>query len=149
MEYEFQLRREAMKLCREQGDTIQAASWAAYRNQEHRTKHWITLCSIDKLPSQKARSQSPRRSKRAGKVLEVIQLYKVLLRRRRRKEKEDEAKGKKQQRWWRKKKKSTCRSLCRSPQQSWIQGSPQAQQDESWILLETELQAAPQLCRLR
>ena len=46
MEYEFQLRREAMKLCREQGYSIQAASWAAYRNQEHRMKHWITLLSI-------------------------------------------------------------------------------------------------------
>ena len=46
MEYEFQLRREAMKLCREQGYSIQAALWAAYRNQEHRMKHWITLLSV-------------------------------------------------------------------------------------------------------
>ena len=46
MEYEFQLTREAMKLCREQGYSIQAALWAAYRNQEHRMNHWVTLLSI-------------------------------------------------------------------------------------------------------
>ena len=45
-EYEFRLRRETMKLCREQGYSIQAALWVAYRNQEHRLKHWITLFSI-------------------------------------------------------------------------------------------------------
>ena len=31
MEYEFQLRREAMKLCSEQGYSTQAAPWATYR----------------------------------------------------------------------------------------------------------------------
>ena len=46
MDYEFQLRREAMKLCREQGYSIQAALLAAYRNQERRMKHWFTLFSI-------------------------------------------------------------------------------------------------------
>ena len=51
MEYAFQLRREAMKLCREQGYSIQAALWAAHRNQEHRLKHWITLFSIAKTRS--------------------------------------------------------------------------------------------------
>ena len=35
-----------MKLCREQGYSIQAALWATYRNQEHRMKHWVTLLSI-------------------------------------------------------------------------------------------------------
>ena len=88
MEYEFQLRREAMKLCREQGYSIQAALWAAYRNQEHRMKHWITLLSIantrcdttsgkasrevEQLKKQvaqlqKARSRSPRGAKGSGK----------------------------------------------------------------------------------
>ena len=41
MEYEFQLMRDAMKLCREQGYSIQAALRATYRNQEHRMKHWV------------------------------------------------------------------------------------------------------------
>ena len=170
MEYEFQLRRDATKLCREQGYSIQAALWVAYRNQEHRMKHWITLLS---LANPRCHTTSGRASREVEqlkkscphegpkgpeKVLEVIPLYKILLRRRRIKEKEDEPKvNKKQQKWRRKKKKSTYRSFCRSPQQSWIQSSPQAQQDESWILLpfpkrillETELQAAPQLCWLR
>ena len=35
MECEFQLRRDVMKLCREQGYSIQAALWATYRDQEH------------------------------------------------------------------------------------------------------------------
>ena len=35
-----------MKLCREQGYSIQAVLWAAHRNLEHRMKHWITLLSI-------------------------------------------------------------------------------------------------------
>ena len=56
MEYEFQLRREAMKQCREHWYSIQAAPWAAYRNQEHRKKHWVTLLSIattDAIPHQR------------------------------------------------------------------------------------------------
>ena len=99
MEYESQLRREAMKLCREQGYSIQAALWAAYRNQEHCMKHWITLLSIANtrcdrtsgkasreveqlrkqvVQLQKARSRSPRVAKGPGKVLEVLSLYKIL-----------------------------------------------------------------------
>ena len=88
MEYEFQLRRDAMKLCREQGYSIQAALWATYRNQEHRMKHWVMLLSIansrsegtsdkaaretEQLKKQvaqlhKARSRSPRGAKGSGK----------------------------------------------------------------------------------
>ena len=88
MEYEFQLRRDAMKPWREQGYSIQAAPWATYRNQEHRVKHWVTLLSIANSRSdaisdkaareieqlkkqvaqlQKARSWSLRRAKGSGK----------------------------------------------------------------------------------
>ena len=88
MEHEFQLRRDAMKLCREQGYSIQAALWATYRNQEHRMKHWVTLLSIANSRSdgisdkaareieqlkkqvaqlQKARSRSPRGAQGSGK----------------------------------------------------------------------------------
>ena len=91
--------------------------WAAYRNQEHRMKQWITLLSIantrcdtksgkasrevEQLKKQvaqlqKARSRSPRGGQRVQeKVLEVIPIYKILLRRRRIQEKEDEPKAKK------------------------------------------------------
>ena len=77
-----------MKLCREQGYSIQAAQWATHRNQEHRMKHWVTILSIannrrdtttDKAAKeiehkkkqvaqlQKARSMSPRGAKGSGK----------------------------------------------------------------------------------
>ena len=117
MDNEFQLRRDAMKPCREQGYSIQAAPWATYRNQEHRRKHWVTLPSIansrrdtisDKAAReieqlkkhvaqlQKARStRSPRRAKGSGKMFEVNWLYKILRHSLRTKEKEVEAKVKK------------------------------------------------------
>ena len=77
-----------MKLCREQGYSIQAALWAAYRNQEYRMMHWVTLLSIansrcdtisdtaarelEQLKKQvaqlqKARPRSPRGAKGSGK----------------------------------------------------------------------------------
>ena len=114
VEYEFQLRREAKKLCREQGFSIQAAPWAAYRNQEHRVKHWVTLLSIansrcdtmsDKasreveqlkkkqvVQLQKARSRSPGEPKGPEKVHEVNWLCKTLRHSLRTKEKEGEPK---------------------------------------------------------
>ena len=58
-EYEFQLRREAMTQCREQKDSIQAASWAAYRHQEHRVKHWVTLFSIAATSSKAEETSCP------------------------------------------------------------------------------------------
>ena len=88
MEYEFQLIRDAIKLSREQGYSIQAALWATYRDQEHWMKHWVTLLSIANSRSegtsdkaareieqlkkqvaqlQKARSRSPRGAKGSGK----------------------------------------------------------------------------------
>ena len=46
VEYESQVRRKAMKLCREQGYGIQASLWCAYQNREHRMKHWVTMLSL-------------------------------------------------------------------------------------------------------
>ena len=77
-----------MKLCREQGYSIQAALWATYHNQEHRMKHSVTLLSVANSRSdaisdkaareivqlkkqvaqlQKARSRSPRGVRGSGK----------------------------------------------------------------------------------
>ena len=91
MDFEFQWRRDAMKLCREQRYSIQAAPKATFRDQEHRMKHWVTLLSIANSQSdrsegisdkaareieqlkkqvaqlQKARSRSPRKAKGSGK----------------------------------------------------------------------------------
>ena len=78
LSYELELRKEAIKLCKEQAFGIQAALWAALRDKEHRMKHWLQLVAIpnsaassDKQELQnmrkriadleKARSRSPRR----------------------------------------------------------------------------------------
>ena len=79
LSYEFELRKEAIRLCKEQSFGIQAALWAALRDKEHRMKHWLQLVAIpnssassDKQELQvlkkritdleKARSRSPRRA---------------------------------------------------------------------------------------
>ena len=46
MSYEFELRREAYKQCRESTIGICAAWWNAYRNQQHRMMHWLQLVSL-------------------------------------------------------------------------------------------------------
>ena len=78
LSYEFELRKEAISLCKEQSFGIQAALWAALRNPEHRLKHWLQLVAIPNSASssssqemqamkkriadlEKARSRSPRR----------------------------------------------------------------------------------------
>ena len=44
--HEFQLRREAIKLCRERGFSIQAALWNSHHKQEHRTRPSVQPLSI-------------------------------------------------------------------------------------------------------
>ena len=46
LEYEFQLRKEACRLIREQGLPIQRALWAAYQDPQHRMKNWITFLTV-------------------------------------------------------------------------------------------------------
>ena len=79
LSYEFELRKEAIRLCKEQSFGIQSALWTTLRNMEHRMKHWLQLVAIPNAPSssssqelqslkkrisdlEKARSRSPRRS---------------------------------------------------------------------------------------
>ena len=79
MSYEFELRKEAFRLCKEQAMGVQAALWTALRNPEHRMKHWLQLVAIPNAPSsssssdiqalkkrisdlEKARSRSPRKN---------------------------------------------------------------------------------------
>ena len=45
LEYEFQTRKEALRLVREEGPSIEKALWAAYQNPHHRIEHWLTLLS--------------------------------------------------------------------------------------------------------
>ena len=44
--YEFELRKEALRLCREDGFAIQAALWTALNNKEHRLQHFVQFTSI-------------------------------------------------------------------------------------------------------
>ena len=79
LSYELELRKEAIRLCKEQSFGIQSALWTTLRNTEHRMKHWLQLVAIPNAPSssssqelqslkkrisdlEKARSRSPRRS---------------------------------------------------------------------------------------
>ena len=51
LSYELELRKEAIRLCKEQSSGIQSALWSALRNTEHRTKHWLQLVAIPNAPS--------------------------------------------------------------------------------------------------
>ena len=79
LSYELELRKEAVRLCKEQSFGIQSALWSALRNTENRMKHWLQLVAIPNAPSssssqelqslkkrisdlEKARSRSPRRN---------------------------------------------------------------------------------------
>ena len=83
---EFELRKEAFRLCKEQAMGVQAALWTALRNPEHRMKHWLQLVAIPNAPSsssgsdiqalkkwisdlEKARSRSPRRNSQTQSAL--------------------------------------------------------------------------------
>ena len=46
LEYEFQIRKEAISLTRSRGLSIQSALWSVYRNEHHRMEHWVTLLTI-------------------------------------------------------------------------------------------------------
>ena len=79
LSYELELRKEAIRLNKEQSFGIQSPLWSALRNTEHRMKHWLQLVAIPNPPSsssnqelqslkkriadlEKARSRSPRRN---------------------------------------------------------------------------------------
>ena len=51
LSYEFEPRKEAIRLCKEQAMGVQAALWTALRNPEHRMKHWLQLVAIPNAPS--------------------------------------------------------------------------------------------------
>ena len=80
--WSLKLRKEAIRLCKEESYGIQKALWSALRNTEHRMKHWLELVAIPNSPSsssnpelqslkkrisdlEKARSRSPRRNRLA------------------------------------------------------------------------------------
>ena len=58
LEYEFQLRKEALRLVREEGQSIEKALWAAHHNPHHRIEHWLTLLTIANSGGTKSSSSS-------------------------------------------------------------------------------------------
>ena len=46
MNYEQELRNEAIRLAMEEGYPIKCALWTAYRNEHHRNEHWIMLIGV-------------------------------------------------------------------------------------------------------
>ena len=46
LSYEYELRREAYKRCREQSMGFNVAWWSAYSDTEHRMLHWLQLVSL-------------------------------------------------------------------------------------------------------
>ena len=57
LSYEFELRKEAIRLCKEQAMGVQAALWTALRNPKHRMKHWLQLVAIPNAPSSSSGSE--------------------------------------------------------------------------------------------
>ena len=79
LSYELEIRKEAIRLCKEESYGIQSALWTTLKNTEHRVKHWLQLVAVSNTLSsssnqekqtlkkriadlEKARSRSPRRN---------------------------------------------------------------------------------------
>ena len=58
MEYEYQVRRQAIKLCVRRGYWFQSAWWTVYRDVEHRMEHWVQLLTIANSNSDLAHTPS-------------------------------------------------------------------------------------------
>ena len=68
-EHEFQLRKEAFRLTREEGLSIAAALWQAYRSPQHRMEHWITFLTVANAKSEKeGKSKSEDAQKEIAKL---------------------------------------------------------------------------------
>ena len=49
MGYEFELRKEALRLVREKGFSIQRALWGAYNNESHQLKNFLNFLKMDRV----------------------------------------------------------------------------------------------------
>ena len=58
LEYEYQVRRQAIKLCVRKGYSFQSAWWTVYRDVEHRMEHWVQLLTIANSSSDLAHTPS-------------------------------------------------------------------------------------------
>ena len=51
LSYELEIRKEAIRLCKEESYGIQSALWTTLKNTEHSMKHWLKLVAISNAPS--------------------------------------------------------------------------------------------------
>ena len=51
LSYNLEIRKEAIRLCKEESDGIQSALLTILKNAEHRMKHWLQLVAIPNTPS--------------------------------------------------------------------------------------------------
>ena len=58
LEYEYQVRRQAIKLCVRKGYSFQSAWWTVHRDVEHRMEHWTQLLTIANCSSDLAHTPS-------------------------------------------------------------------------------------------
>ena len=67
MGYELELRREAIRLTKEQRMSIQQAMWAAYRDQQHRLENWSNFLKLES-----------KRREESSKDAQIVSLKKCL-----------------------------------------------------------------------
>ena len=58
LEYEYQVRRQAIKLIVRKGYSFQSAWWTVYRDVEHRMQHWVQLLTVANSSSDLAHTPS-------------------------------------------------------------------------------------------
>ena len=71
LEYEYQLRKEALRLCLEDGYSIQEALWSAYADPQHRMKHWIQLLAVANSKSSNSNADQQKIATLERKVAEL------------------------------------------------------------------------------
>ena len=58
LEYEYQVRRQAIEVCVRTGYSFQSAWWSVYRDVEHRMEHWVQQLTIASSSSDLAHTLS-------------------------------------------------------------------------------------------
>ena len=71
LEYEYQLRKEALRLCLEEGFSIQGARWSACADLQHRMKHLIQVLAIANCRSSSSNADQQKVATLDRKVAEL------------------------------------------------------------------------------
>ena len=71
LEYEYQLRKEALRLCFEEGFSIQGAHRSTHADPQHRMKHWIQLLATANCGSSSSNADQQKVATLERKVAEL------------------------------------------------------------------------------